>query len=91
VVSFLRPLQRLYFTSIVLMAFLNASMAFRVDSCGAEMCQAGVATDSPCWRPATERGIGELEPSDPAVGFPIRNGRSYVAGSALCTSLSRRG
>ena len=38
----------------------------------AKMCRAGSATDSPCWRPATEADIGEPEPTLCSVHMDLR-------------------
>jgi hypothetical protein len=39
---------------------------------GQKMCRAGSATDSPCWRPATEADIGETEPTLCSVHMQLR-------------------
>src|SRR5215210_5425901 len=39
---------------------------------GAKMCRAGSATDSPCWRPATEADIGETAPTLCPVHMQLR-------------------
>jgi len=38
----------------------------------AKMCRAGSATNSPCWRPATEADIGETEPTLCSVHMQLR-------------------
>jgi hypothetical protein len=39
---------------------------------GAKMCRAGAATERPCWRPATERDIGETAPTLCALHMELR-------------------
>ncbi len=40
---------------------------------GAKMCRAGSSTVRPCWRPATEKDIGESEPTLCALHMQLRN------------------
>ena len=40
---------------------------------GARPCRAGSATEGPCWRPATERYLGEEEPTLCAEHMLVRN------------------
>ena len=40
---------------------------------GQKMCRAGAATERPCWRPATERDIGETEPTLCTLHMELRH------------------
>ena len=42
------------------------------EQAGAKLCRAGAATDSPCWRPATERDIGEIGSTLCALHMELR-------------------
>jgi hypothetical protein len=39
---------------------------------GAKTCRAGSATERPCWRPATERDVGEPEPTLCSLHMQVR-------------------
>jgi hypothetical protein len=47
---------------------------------GAKMCRAGVATDTPCWRPATETDLGEREPTLCTLHVELRNRAANMDG-----------
>ena len=60
------------------------------ESAGAKMCRAGAATERPCWRPATERDIGETEPTLCSVHMELRH-RADDAGGWLHALEAMRG